>query len=110
MSTWVEGRRYSYYGEPLLCVRRYFEGPLELVDLCFAEEVAVVGMENASAVSPVFTRTARTLAPCVLPRVTETLGGVTRPESCHHDWYGRVTADAGPHAGQSCCEACGTPP
>ena len=106
MSTWVEGRSYDYFGDQLVCVRRYFEGSLELVGMAFVVP-AVVGAEPASEV---FTRTARTLAPCVFPRVTETLGGVTRADACDHRYYGRVRANAGPHAGLECCDACGAPP
>jgi hypothetical protein len=98
MSRWEEGRAYDYYGETITCARRWFDGPLEMVELL------------PPSIDGPCIRTARALAPCVVPQVTETLGGVTRPDACHHDWYGRVLADAGPHAGQLCCEACGTPP
>lgn len=104
MTTWVEGRTYDYYGAPLTCVRRYFEGTLELVDLAFP--IAAVAV--AEGCSQHFTRTARTLAPCVKPEVTETLGGVLRADACaHHESFARVTANAGPNAGKLCCSACG---
>ena len=93
MSTWIEGKTYDYYGQPIVCVRRFFEGPLEMVEL--------------QAYGGSCIRAARTLAPCVVPKVTETLGGVCRPDACHHDWYGTVRANAGPHAGMLCCEGCG---
>lgn len=100
MSTWVEGGRYRYYDVgDLVCMRRYFEDSLEMVDLAFAVE--------APRAPEVFTRTARALAPCVVPRVTETLGGVRRADACDHRGYPRVLANAGPHAGHQCCEACG---
>jgi hypothetical protein len=105
VSVWVEGRAYDYYGKRIVCARRYFQGPLELVDLAF-ESAAVAG---GGARPPVVTRTAHALAPCVLPRVTETLGGVRAPGHCDHRHYRRVTADAGPHVGAVCCEACGEP-
>lgn len=104
MSRWVEGRCYDYGNTPVLCVRRWFDGPLEMVDLAHLQ-AAVVGGE---AKHETFTRTARALAPCVIPRVTATLGGVTVPGSCEHAQYPRVMADAGPNAGHVCCEACGT--
>lgn len=102
MSRWEPGGAYDYYGQALWCVRRFFVGPLELVELAW---VVAVGDDPQP-----FVRTARALAPCVKPQVTETLGGVTAPAFCHHDWYGRTLADTGPHAGETCCEACGTPP
>jgi hypothetical protein len=99
MTVWREGATYDYYGQAIACVRRYFVGPLEHVDLAF------VGQR---AQPQVFTRTARALAPCVRPRVTATLGGVSSPASCEHD-YVTIVADAGPHAGAVCCVACGCP-
>lgn len=101
MSTWQAGRMYYYYGDPLICWRRFFEGNLELVE--FAHPVAIG--ESLST----FTRTARALAPCVMPVVTETLGGVTNPSTCDHRDYGNLRANAGPHRGHMCCEACGSP-
>lgn len=101
MSVWQPGSTYDYYGQPVICVARYFAGNMEMVDLA----VPVAAGEALTT----FTRTARTLAPCVSPRVTETLGGVTRAEFCHHDWYGSHRANAGPHNGLVCCEACGAP-
>lgn len=96
--TWKQGQVYDYYGAKLRCTNRWFDGALEMVLLCY--ESNEFG----------FVRCARTLARCVIPRVIDTLGGVTRPDKCHHDWYGKVTADTGPFAGRECCTACGTPP
>lgn len=107
MSTWVDGRIYDYYGRQLRCLRRFFIGPLEHVELVDEVLAAAAG---GPAESPSFVRTARALAPCVLPRVTETLGGVTAPEFCNHDEHERVRANAGPHLGRLCCEACGSLP
>ncbi len=106
MSTWVEGRTYDYYGTPLVCRRRFFVGALEHVELSGLDSLAPDGSVAESAR---FIRTARALAPCVTPRVTETLGGVLRADCCDHRHYGRVTANAGPHAGRVCCDACGGP-
>ncbi len=105
MSTWIEGRTYDYYGQPLTCLRRYFDGALELVDLTFYVE--------APAEPESFTRAALTLAPCVIPRVTETLGGVLRPDACRHEQSlagepARLIANAGPFAGHECCALCGS--
>lgn len=105
MSTWVEGRVYDYYGTPVRCVRRFFVGPLEHVELEHADARIAVGAEPTPLQRCV--RTARALAPCVVPRVTDTLGGVCRPDACHHDWYAAVRADAGPNAGRVCCTSCG---
>lgn len=99
MSTWAEGKTYDYYGRPLVCARRFFVGQTELVALHWP---AV-----APALPEPFIRTARALAPCVLPIVTETLGGVTHPETCHHDWYPTLTASGGPNDGLRCCSGCG---
>lgn len=108
MSTWQVGRVYDYYGTPIRCVRRWFDGALELVALQYVGLGDVVG---AGAEPHPFVRTARALSVCVVPRVTETLGGVYRGDACEHlERYGRVLADAGPHAGKVCCMACGTPP
>lgn len=116
MSTWSVGRVYDYYGRALRCVGRYFEGPLEMVALQNSDEpwdgamppyradlLNVCGMIPGH---PAFFRAARTLAPCVFPRVTETLGGVMRPDACRHD-SGRLIANDGPYRGQVCCELCG---
>lgn len=99
MSVWRAWRTYDYYGTPIRCVRRWFDGTLEMVDLVYAA--------HSTDGPDVLTRTARTLAPCVRPRVTDTLGGVTRPSACDHAWYGALIADAGPNAGLRCCSACG---
>jgi hypothetical protein len=107
MSVWIEGHRYNYYGRTLLCVRRYFEGCLELVDLASEEALRLFADGATAAESPTFTRTARALAPCVLPRVTRTLGGVTRPDRCDHRYCEHFEADAGPNAGRVCCALCG---
>jgi hypothetical protein len=104
VSTWVEDRVYDYCGQKIRCVRRYLEGCLELVDLQLAEQHQASGAD----IEPVtITRTARTLAPCVVPKVTETLGGVLRAGACDHRHYGRVIANAGPNAAKECCDACG---
>lgn len=101
MSVWIEDRRYDYYGQPLRCLRRWFDGCLEMVDLAFDVPVGCVGRE-------IFTRTARTLAPCVFPRVTTTLGGVTTPAFCAHGGFTALVANAGPNHGLSCCSGCGS--
>lgn len=105
MSTWTAGRTYDYYGVPLVCARRWFDGALEMVDLRHARAAT----RDGDPPPQIFSRSARALAPCVKPRVTETLGGVTRPETCPHERYARVVANAGPHSGAECCEACGAP-
>lgn len=110
MSRWREGATYRYLGrDEIVCARRYFDGALEMVDLRYAAPVAAA--PDGSAVEPeVFTRTARTLAPCVVPRVIDTLGGVCRPDACDHRYGGEpLLADAGPHAGRLCCRSCGGP-
>jgi hypothetical protein len=104
VSRWQEGLTYDYYGVPLTCVRRYFDGPLEMVEL--RPPTQTPGDVLACASEPIV-RTARTLAPCVKPRVTETLGGVTNRDYCDHRGFGRVVADAGPNAGKECCDGCG---
>lgn len=101
MSVWQPGRTYDYFGVPIVCLRRWFEGPLEMVDL--AQVVA------APATATPFTRTARALAPCVKPRVTETLGGVLNFAFCDHRHHPRVVANAGPNGGLECCSGCGAP-
>lgn len=75
MSTWIVGRSYDYYGRRLTCTRRWFErdGRLEMVEL----QDDVVLMPDGSEIRQApFVRTGLALAPCVLPRVTETVGGV----------------------------------
>jgi hypothetical protein len=110
MTTWIEGRVYNYYGAPIVCMRRYFEGALELVDLVYQEPLAAGEVVR----SPAFNvRTASALAPCVVPRVTETLGGVMHPVACdHHQGVSgepaRVRANAGPFNGRECCQLCGS--
>lgn len=118
MSTWHVGRTYNYYGRELRCVGRYFDRLLEIVALQNADEpwdgqmppyradlLNVCGMIPGH---PAFFRAARTLAPCVLPRVTETLGGVMNAAFCRHDLgKERLIADAGPNAGKLCCGLCG---
>lgn len=104
MSTFVVGKVYPYaHGDGALrCVRRYFGGEtgcLELVDLAF-----VVAAPNEPEV---FTRTARTASCFVTPPITDTLGGVLRSDVCDHRYFGRVWANAGPHADLECCTACG---
>lgn len=104
MSAWQEGRTYSYYGTPIACRRRWFEGALELVELVYA----VTADERPAAI----VRTAAAIAPCVVPRVTDTLGGVYRADMCEHrqNLNGeprRVIANAGPFAGRECCALCG---
>lgn len=112
MSTWEIGRRYDYYGTPIVCVARYFDGALEMVDLAFVRTAQAPGGE--AAMSESFTRTALALAPCVRPRVTETLGGVTRCDLCSHDGGVErrplVVANAGLFVGLPCCPLCGAPP
>lgn len=106
MSTWREGRTYNYYGTAIVCVRRWFEGPMEMVELKPPDAVTADGTV-VSFTSCI--RTACTLAPCVVPKVTETLGGVCRPDACHHKWYPTVRANAGPNEGRVCCTSCGAP-
>ena len=149
MSTWEEGRTYDYFGQPIVCVRRFFVGRMEHVIVWSAPGVRVVSdggyfghLARTQAIacalddvrpppldehcerwlrgdfaddprspglhspSGFWCRTARTLD-CVKPRITDTLGGVTRYDACHHDWYRSIIANAGPFAGRRCCTACG---
>ena len=104
MNRWAQGREYrTRAGATKVCARRWFEGEkgtLEMVELRTEPQpgVELIG-------------TARNLGDVVHPPITETLGGVYRPSACEHlDSFGRVLADAGPHAGAVCCRACGAPP
>jgi hypothetical protein len=110
VSTWVEGKVYDYYGKHIRCMRRWFDGALEMVSFLpwpqHSDRFPSIVAEYAATAVP-FERTARTLAPCVRPPVTETLGGVLAPWACEHEFTGRVVADAGPYAGRVCCSGCG---
>ena len=109
MSTFKVGRVYSKFGrESFICIRRHFGGVagcLELVDMQQADRR--VTADGTEAVYEVFTRTALTFACGTVPPVTETLGGVRRPDFCDHRYFGRVLANAGPNAGHVCCAGCG---
>lgn len=74
MSRWISGKTYDYYGDKLHCRRVFFDGHIEMVELAFV----VAAPEEPKP----FIRAARTLAPCVSPRVTETTGGVEVPDGC----------------------------
>jgi hypothetical protein len=101
---WEIGCVYNYYGKSIRPVSRMFHGALECIEFecvppCMTEE------------GPTWLRTARALAPCVVPRVRETLGGVMRADVCRHDWPDArpFVSRFGPHAGRLCCPSCGGP-
>lgn len=116
VSAFEEGRVYrGLDGQPILCWARRFTGALgtcETVALATTDDSCWV--ENGKSV-PFIVRTARAAADVVVPRITETLGGVFRPDLCDHYSIKKrgpdlVTANAGPHAGRVCCSLCGAPP
>lgn len=113
MSVWIEGKVYDYGGTQIICLRRWFNGPMEMVDLASPTDPRAATSYTASVDDPPFAgvcvRTALALAPCVRPKVTNTLGGVLAPWGCDHRHYRHITADAGPRAGKVCCTACGGP-
>ncbi len=101
--SWMIGKTYDYYGRSIRPVARSFDGALELIAFEFVPPIN-------TAEGKVWVRTAMTLAPCVVPRVSEWLGGVCGVDNCKH-WseYGTTIAKHGPHAGQLCCMGCGGP-
>lgn len=114
-SRWVQGGEYDYFGRTIRCVRRWFDGSLEMVHLAFAGEdldrALPLPGRGVAHLSPAEggARTARAIGPCIEPPITETLGGVRRPDACDHR-YPLVAADGGLFAGRRCCSACGVPP
>lgn len=99
---WDIGSIYDYYGAPIRPIARSFDGELELIDFEWVPpQMTPEGMT--------FRRAARTLAPCVKPSVTETLGGVSPSRYCKHDWPDdpKFVARFGPNEGTLCCSSCG---
>lgn len=71
------------YGGTFRCVRRWFEGTLEMVELAFLFPDGKLGHH--------FERSARAMQPGF--NVREVRGGVTRPEMCRHD-TGWITTES----------------
>jgi hypothetical protein len=88
-TTWSEGEiRFSpVYEREFKCLRRWFEGTLEMVSL------QPLDLQRHSIGEP-FERTARAMSAPLFPGVTEFRGGVMDSQHCKHEPHAIIQTKA----------------